>query len=227
MNQPQIVRSKTHKNFYSSALLICNGEMPAKNIVKKLLARNPYIICADGGANAARTRAITPHTIIGDFDSISESTREYYLRHSSAEFIHLQRQSDTDFEKALKYLLTKKIPSVIVLGGTGKLTDHTLGNFSIMMRYTKRLGISFIDNHFQMEWIGRKISFDSRIGGRISLVPYPAASGITTRGLKYPLRNESLRLGMREGTCNEAAAKRVTIELKKGNLLLFREIKNV
>ncbi len=214
MNQPK-----------SFALIICNGEMPKKKIIIHVMKQNPFIICADGGANAAKKLGIVPHVIIGDFDSMSDSVGEYYLQNGKTKFIHLRRQSDTDFEKALKLVLKKKFLRAIVFGATGKLTDHTLGNFSIMMRYAHRLHLTLIDAHYMIEKINRQIEFQTSIGERISLIPFPSASGITTEGLKFKLQNDSLSLGIREGTCNEAVKKVVTISYEHGALLLFRDVK--
>jgi thiamine pyrophosphokinase len=47
-------------------------------------------------------------------------------------------------------------------------------------------------------------------------------SGIVTTGLKYPLKRESLALGVREGSSNEAVAPAVTISCREGSLLLFK-----
>jgi thiamine pyrophosphokinase len=49
----------------------------------------------------------------------------------------------------------------------------------------------------------------------------PTAKGITTKGLKYSLNNESLEFGVREGTLNKTSAKSISISFKSGNLLLF------
>lgn len=208
------------------ALIICNGEMPRKKIITHLLKQNPFIICADGGANAAKKLGLVPDVIIGDFDSMNDSVREFYLQNGKTKFIHLRRQSDTDFEKALKLLVRKHFTRVIVIGATGKFTDHTFGNFSILMRYTNLLNTKFIDAHFMIEKIEKRISFTTRIGSRISLIPFPVASGIRTKGLKYQLNDEELKFGDREGTCNVALKKNIFIEVKRGTLFLFRSIEN-
>ena len=52
-------------------------------------------------------------------------------------------------------------------------------------------------------------------------MPLDRCEGIQTIGLKYPLDNESLELGVREGASNEVISSPVRISVKKGCLLLF------
>jgi thiamine pyrophosphokinase len=49
----------------------------------------------------------------------------------------------------------------------------------------------------------------------------PSASGISTKGLKYKLDNDSLQFGVREGTLNLSSAEKISIGKKKGDLLVF------
>ena len=57
------------------ALIIANGTLPSRSIINAILAKKKFILCADGGANAAKRLRITPDVILGDFDSIKTSTR--------------------------------------------------------------------------------------------------------------------------------------------------------
>jgi thiamine pyrophosphokinase len=60
------------------------------------------------------------------------------------------------------------------------------------------------------------------INTTISLFPLSGkVSGITTKGLKYPLQNEALENGVRDGTSNEVISTPVSIAYDVGDLLLF------
>lgn len=201
------------------ALIICNGEMLSKKFITPLLKSKPFIICADGGANKARPFGIIPHLIIGDLDSITQKTRQYY---SSVPIIHIADQNSTDLEKALNYLLTNKFSSAVIIGATGDRPDHTMANFSILLKYHKKIALQSIDELCTIEVVQKRIQFPAKIGQQISIVPMGYCSGITTHGLKYPLKNESLEPGVREGSSNEAVNPTVKISLKKGPLLLFK-----
>lgn len=201
------------------ALVICNGEMPPRQLIAPLLSARPFILCADGGANKARLFKIQPHAIIGDLDSITVRTRRYF---SSVATIHIPDQNSTDLEKALEYLLEKKIRNATIIGATGERPDHTVANFSILLKYHKMLSLRFFDERCTAEIVQKTIRFSAVIGQQISLIPMGKCSGISTKGLKFSLRNESLKLGVREGSSNEAVSSRVSISLKRGSLLLFK-----
>ncbi|MGH2575794.1 MAG: hypothetical protein ACRDFC_08870 [Ignavibacteria bacterium] len=71
--------------------------------------------------------------------------------------------------------------------------------------------------------MNKKIEFKYKLKEVISLFGIPKAEGITTNGLKYPLRKENLEYGIREGISNTAAKNKVKIEIDKGELLIFKK----
>jgi thiamine pyrophosphokinase len=204
---------------HTHALIICNGEMPSSKLLLPLLKTKPFIVCADGGANKVRAFRIVPDCIIGDLDSITQKTRLFF---SFVPIIHNPDQDSTDLEKVLEYLLANHFASATIVGATGERPDHTMANFSILLKYHRKIALQFFDERCTIEIVQNKIRFHAVIGQQISLVPMGKCSGITTKGLKYLLKNESLELGPREGSSNEAAASTIDISLKSGSLLLFK-----
>jgi thiamine pyrophosphokinase len=205
------------------SLLICNGEMAAPDVARQLAAQAASIVCADGGANAAREMEIVPDTVIGDFDSITEETRREF-ESRGVEMLHLTRQNDTDFEKALILLRDGGATNVAIMGLTGKLLDHTLGNFSILLRYAQEFNMILYDPHFRVDVLTQGGSFTSHAGDRISVVPLKRSTGVTYTGLRYSLTDAELAFGELEGTCNQALGESFGIHFKSGVLLLFRPI---
>lgn len=201
------------------ALVICNGEAPPRSLLMPLLRSKPFILCVDGGANKARSYGITPDCIIGDLDSIMPRTRQIY---SSVPVIHIADQNSTDLEKGLEYLLANGCRSALIIGAMGERPDHTMANFSILMKYHRRLSLRFFDERCTVEIIPKKIRFTAAIGQQISLVPMDKCTGIVTSGLRYPLRRETLQPGVREGSSNEAVKSTISISLDRGTLMLFK-----
>ncbi len=204
-------------------LLMCNGEIAAPEVLNILAERAESVVCADGGANAAAALEIVPRTVIGDFDSMTEETRRYCEQHG-VEMLHLTRQDDTDFEKALLLLRQRGTKHLVITGVTGKLLDHTLGNFSILLRYIRDFSIVLFDENFRMDVLTEGGRFTSKAGDRISVVPLAPAHDVVYQGLRYPLKGETLEAGLREGTCNEATGDAFEISFSDGVLLLFRPI---
>ena len=56
-----------------TALIMANGEYSDPNWYQQKVHYYSYVICADGGADAAKRIGIMPDLIIGDLDSIFES----------------------------------------------------------------------------------------------------------------------------------------------------------
>ncbi|MCI0473064.1 MAG: thiamine diphosphokinase [Ignavibacteria bacterium] len=203
-------------------ILFLNGELPPLRVINKFCLTGSYIICADGGANGLTGTKIVPNIILGDLDSLKPAARRYFSR-KKVEIRRIQDQETTDFEKALLYCIEMNLNNITVFGAVSSRPDHTINNFSVLKRYSKILDIRVIDKVFEMYYVNKKTSFAYRKGYTVSLMPMPSAGGITTKGLKYKLRNESLELGTREGTLNVSTANNISIEFKKGSLLLFKK----
>ena len=54
----------------SRCVIICASPYNQPEFIKNSISPNDYIICADGGFDTALKAGITPHLIIGDFDSL-------------------------------------------------------------------------------------------------------------------------------------------------------------
>jgi thiamine pyrophosphokinase len=173
------------------------------------------IVCAiDGAYNHFYKHNIIPHLVTGDFDSIQKIP-------TTVEVIKTPNQDFTDFEKALQILHQRGFYAVDVYGGSGKEHDHFLGNISTALQWKSILNITFFDDFGKYFFIEQSFSISNILGKTVSLIPFPIAEGISTKGLKYPLLNETLTFGKRIGTRNKAATNFIEISYKKGNLLIY------
>jgi thiamine pyrophosphokinase len=188
---------------------------------KRILIK-PVLISADGASNKLYEWKIIPGYIIGDLDSITPKALTYFKK-KNVIIKRIAEQEHNDFEKCIMFALSKKIKNITVIGYGGKRPDHFLNNFSVMKRYYKKCRIRFIDKDFEVFFAGNVTHFDCKIGDTVSLMAMPKAEGITTYGLQYPLRNENLELGIREGALNKAISNKIRIEVKKGDLVIFKK----
>jgi thiamine pyrophosphokinase len=195
--------------------LFLNGEKP-KNIPE--LGHYSGIYSVDGAFHYLQELNIKPDLIMGDFDSITQLPDD--IKH-----IHTPDQNFTDFEKALKIIISQGIKKVDVFAANGLEQDHFLGNMTTALCYFKQLDITFYDARQVYYFIQKKISFTQVKGKVISLFPFPKAKNVTTTGLKYPLVKLNLNMVKNKiGTRNEAIDDVVTIKFTKGNLLVFIEM---
>ena len=85
-------------------IILANGKPPAKSVLTFLNTKGySILICADGGANSARKMNVLPNYIIGDLDSTTKDTLNYFA--GKSKIIKIKRQNDTDVEKCIKFAI--------------------------------------------------------------------------------------------------------------------------
>ena len=204
------------------ALLFINGEPPKKF---PNLSDYELIACTDGAFHYLRELNFPLEKldfISGDFDShkIEENILLQAQNHQF-EIIETPDQNKTDFHKALELILEKSFENIDVYGGSGGEQDHFLGNLSVAYAFKDKLNLQFFDEYSSYYFIPKNFSISDVKGKMISLMPFPIAKNIETKGLKWPLYKEDLILGERIGTRNIAENKDVTIKYNQGDLLIF------
>ena len=191
--------------------LLLNGEKP-----KSLPKLDDYhLICTtDGAYSYLKKHNITPDFISGDFDSITELP-------DHIETIHTPNQDFTDFDKILQILYDKGFVNIDVFGASGEQQDHFLSNLHTAIKWKKKLKLTFLDNYQRYFLADKKTVIHNCKGKIISLIPFPKAKKISTKGLVYPLEKENLSLQKRIGTRNKASENKVNITFRSGNLFIF------
>lgn len=199
------------------AVILCDGELPDADVISSELCHNSLFIAADGGADRARELKLIPDVIIGDLDSFSG------FADKATQIIHDPDQETNDLEKALKLALDHPCSHIAVFGATGKRIDHTLKNLSVLLQFDSRFeSLQFLDRYSRIFLIHSPFREDFPPSTSLSLFPLSGeVTCITTSGLRYPLRNETLRNGERDGTSNETIGGTVEIEFETGDLLLI------
>lgn len=205
------------------ALIIANGFSPKKSLISKLKKESfEFIVGADGGANNLKKINVLPDLVIGDFDSISESTLRWAEKKSSV--IKIKRQNDTDVEKAIKHLIKNGFDEAIIIGGTGDRLDHSIANIGFVFKYSKQIKLYLIHMNSILFVISGIKEFKTRKGEVISLYAFDKKTRITSSGLKYKLNNASLMFGEKDSTSNVAISDSIKIEVKNGIALLVRNL---
>lgn len=198
-------------------LILCNGRPPGPDLFSDVYAWADYFIAADGGGNIARTFNRMPDLVVGDLDSfvrLSDDTFEVKFNPD---------QEANDLEKALNVARKKKAEEVTVLGATGLRLDQTLKNLSVLKQFNKYFDrLMFKDEFCDIFLLPGTFTAELPVGTRISLFPLSGiVKGVRTEGLKFPLHDESLENGVRDGSSNEVAASPVKITHEEGDLICF------
>lgn len=206
------------------AVLLANGILEdVAGLRRRLETWAPrLVIGADGGSRHAASLGLHLTTLLGDLDSIDPLALAEAQR-AGVEIRGWPREKDeTDLELALLSAVDAGADEICILGALGARLDMTLAN--ILLLTHPRLADRRVElwEAGQTVWLIRPPGevIPAHPGDGLSLLPLGAAAeGITTRGLAYPLRNESLTLGPARGVSNVVTDENPKVELQRGLLL--------
>jgi len=206
------------------ALVLVNGELYKPDILRSRISAEAFdlVIGADGGARHACTLNVTLNAIIGDLDSLSNLEQQGI---SNTEFVSYPAEKDeTDLELVLLYAAEQGVDQIVVVGVMGGRMDMTIANILLITHASLSSCRIEVWHGEQTGWVikppGEDIS--GHPGDTVSLIPFGGyASGITTKGLKYPLKDEELTFGPARGISNILENTSAHIELSEGLLLVI------
>jgi thiamine pyrophosphokinase len=206
------------------AVILANGMPPPASTLSRLLDRNTLLLCADGGANAARALGVQPAAIVGDFDSVTPDTLAHFK-----EVIQIREpdQDRTDTEKAIEYALRQGVTDKIVLLGAGQgRLDHVLGHIGLLRKFLGRVRIEMQGEEGLVYVAEHEVELTCPRGTVVSFFAVGApVQGVTTTNLRYPLENRTLELGVQDSISNVVEATPAGIRFTSGTLLVV-EIRN-
>jgi len=198
------------------AVIFANGS-PCDIALSRLSVRNAeHVVVLDNAYGHYKNLNLPYHTVLGDFDKgIPQTAPE------SVKVLHLPDQESTDFEKGITYLEQLGYKKILILWGTGRRADHNFVNIADLGRYP-HLNIELWDNFSRIYLIPSDFKGSFPENTTISLVPLGTVTGVTTRNLFYPLNNEDLALGVRNGNSNRVAESGdIGITYRDGKLLIM------
>ena len=203
------------------ALIIANGAACSKELMGQLLEWSPLVIVLDNAIERVIELGIKVDVLLGDFDNGFDAEKYKELQYP-LEIVHTPSQDKTDLEKALDYLIDRKIPAANVIWATGKRADHTITNITNIVRYRNLIKVVILDDHSKVFLLPKKFEKWYPENTPLSLIPIGKVIGIKTQNLKYELNNEELTLGYRTGSSNVTLKDGIVlIEHKEGDLLMM------
>jgi thiamine pyrophosphokinase len=201
--------------------VLANGDIAHTDIVHRYTKGVDLVICANGGANHADAAGVRPDVVIGDLDSLSPELRAKLETQNAELVVHPANKDETDLELALLYAVQQGATQITVLGALGRRIDHELGNL-LLLAHPMLKGIDVrVASHVQeISLIRDDKVFDGTAGDLLSLLPIGGdAVGITTRGLEYPLDDETLHFGPARGVSNVFTTAQPRVHVRSGLLL--------
>ncbi|MDX2469974.1 MAG: thiamine diphosphokinase [SAR324 cluster bacterium] len=202
------------------AVLFLNGTPPPLALIEKHLKKVEYTLACDGAANWLKDLELVPSAIIGDFDSITDETKEFF---SLVEMIEAPDQDKTDSQKALYFLKEQGFTKVTVLGAMGGSIDHQLHHLSLLADPDLMDVKIQLVSEKEVVFRGRKQMYlEGWIGRRISLLPlFGEVKSVTSKGLKWDLEDVTFKMGESLSISNKFAATEVVINSSDGFFLVI------
>ena len=190
-------------------VLIANGSFPKHRIPLDLISSAEFVICCDGAANSFQKISKNIDIIIGDLDSLDNRL----LKQNETEIIHIENQNDNDLRKGLNWISENtNIQNLSIIGATGLRDDHSIGNLASFLYNKYNFNIKIFTDTGCFYVLNQSDTINTFIGQPISLFCINDNQKITTKGLKYKLKNSSINLY--NSTLNIAIEKEITISLK-------------
>ncbi|MGI4792359.1 MAG: thiamine diphosphokinase [Janthinobacterium lividum] len=201
-------------------LILANGEPPSQILLARLAAEHDLFIAVDGAVRTGSVLGQMPGIVSGDFDSVSmEEARQLFPQ---AECIVTPDQNFTDLEKAFQIALNRGGTSVTIAGAAGRRIDHTLGNFSLLLRWRLDLPgmpVMIVADGSEVRALTGEMTLETEIGDAVSLLSFDGLARVSIEGVRWPLTDHRLAIGV-GGLLNEAVADRVTLKAEGGVVLV-------
>ncbi len=189
------------------------------------------VIAADGGFARALAIGLSPTVLVGDLDSLEPAHADA----AAAAGVRVLRspvaKDESDTELALLEALRLGATRITVLGALGgPRLDHELANVWLLGHPAlAALDLALLDARTRASLVTAPAGDGSPVvrqlpgpvGATISLLPFAGdVVGVTTRGLRYPLRGEPLRAGPARGLSNVREREDASVSVERGRLLV-------
>lgn len=200
-------------------IIFCAGEFTA---LAAPVGEEDYLIAADGGLRHLQSLRLTPHAILGDFDSLGFTPE-------NATVFPVEKD-DTDTMLAVRKGLSMGYKEFLIYGALdGPRLDHTIANLQTLQFLAENGSVGYLVGNTYIATIlqNSALSFPESAAGILSVFCWgKEAKNVSLAGLKYPLQNGVLTNAYPLGVSNHFIGKPAKIEVSCGSLLLLYDREN-
>lgn len=211
-------------------VIICDGSFPKTEYPRYLIRSADFIVCCDGALKKflRQSQAIfgeerLPDLVIGDMDTLSPSLQKKY----SDIIIRESEQEHNDQTKAVRWVLNniEDIEAIHILGATGGRADHTIGNLSLLMEYTRMFDLGetvleAVTDEGTVFPVTDTIEFDCGAGREISIITPDSSLRIRSEGLQWKT-DDVVFDNWWKATLNKASQDHVKLEFSHRSIALI------
>jgi thiamine pyrophosphokinase len=201
------------------AVLFLNGKYAEFEPRLAHIDPSMLIIGVDGGTRFLLASNLQPNVVIGDLDSLTEAEIKRITQAGCEIIRYPTHKAKTDFELAVNYATSKDCNDIMIFGGLYGRIDHMLANI-LLPTYIGNPNLLYIHGADELFFIHKKAVIAGQRGDIVSLIPINSiVTGVRTRGLEYPLNNETLYPGKSRGVSNVLISSQAEVSINTGQLL--------
>jgi len=203
----------------SRIIIFANGVLPNIEKARALVRPDDIVLCADGGTYHALALGLKPDLVVGDLDSITEAELQQ-INAKVARYPH--DKNETDLELALNHALGLNPTSILIVAALGNRLDQTLANLALISDPRLATLDLRLDDGLEEVFFCRTHSIlQGGPGHIVSLIPWNGVvTGIRTKGLRWPLNDETLYPDKTRGVSNEMVDAVAEVSIETGLLLV-------
>ena len=215
---------------HRTVVIICDGQFPKSEYPRYLIRTADFIVCCDGALRKFMRNSAAifgeerlPDLVIGDMDTLPASWQKKY----ADIIIRESEQEHNDQTKAVRWVLgnLRDVDHIYILGPTGGRADHTIGNLSLLMEYTRMFDLGEIileavTDEGTIFAVNDTFEFDCGTGRQVSIFSPDNSLRIKSTGLEYPT-DEVIFDNWWKATLNKAAQDNVRLEFSHRSMALI------
>lgn len=213
-----------------NVVIICDGLFPKTEYPRYLIRTADFIICCDGSlvkflrnSKAIFGEERLPDLVIGDMDTLSTGLQKKY----ADIIVKESEQEHNDQTKAVRWALgnISDIGAIHILGATGGRADHTIGNASLLMEYTrlfdlKDIVLESVSDNGTIFPVTDTIEFECGTGREVSIFTPDNSLKIRSEGLMYPT-DDVVFDNWWKATLNKSVQDKVRLEFSHKSMALI------
>jgi thiamine pyrophosphokinase len=192
---------------------------------RSALADAELVIAADSGADWLAAVGSAPHRVVGDLDSANADL----VRHLGDGGVPIERhpvdKDASDLELSLAAAAAAGADELVVLGALGGDLDHLAANLLLLgssLATGRRMRLVLDRTTAHMLVGPADLALAAPAGSRVTLLAVgPAAEGVTTHGLRWPLDAARLEPGSSRGLANVVTEPPASVTVADGRLLVI------
>lgn len=193
------------------------------------LGSDATVIAADSGLHRAWAAGVSVDHLVGDLDSADPALVDR-LGGSTVLHRHSTDKDATDTELALELARALREPAgdtpLVVIGEAGGRLDHLLADIALLaspLTHGFRVRAHLGPTNVAIVRGGQTTTVTGRVHEIVSLLAHGGpARGVTTRGLRWPLIDATLRDGTTRGVSNELVASTASVTVGDGTLVVLQ-----